>query len=164
MTKIKKERGRHSDLFDFEWGGNMAQVTMECYNAHDHRLISKLARAPISLEANNRLYAARHMTVADMRFFDVLDIGDSASMMQPVPLTETQPYATRFSRMQMTGMGITYGMEGYVPYHIYKQSNETILVFFHNTIAKPVLLSFHDHSLHAEAVSYIDALGAIEVY
>ena len=138
-------------------------VTMECYNAQDHRLISKLARAPISLEANKRLYAARHMSVAEMRFFDVLDIGDSASVMQPVPLTENQPYADRFSSMQMAGMGVTYGADGHVPYHIYKQGSETIIVFFHDTIAKPVLLSFHDHSLHAEAVSYIDALGAIEV-
>ena len=109
-------------------------VTMECYNAQDHCLISKLARAPISLEANKRLYAARHMSVADMRFFDVLDIGGAASVIQPV--TETQPYADRFSRMQMAGMGVTYGNDGYVPYHIYKQGSETILVFFHETIAK----------------------------
>ena len=115
-----------------------------------------MARASISLEANKRLYAARHMS--DVRFFDVLDIGGSASMMQPVTLT--QPYADRFSSMQMVGMAVT---EGYIPYHIYKQGDETILVFFHETIAKPALLAFNDHSLHAVAVSYIDALGAIEV-
>ena len=137
-------------------------VTMECYNARDHRLISKLAPAPISLEANRRLYDARRMRVSDMRFFDVLDLGDSASMMRAVPLTENQAYADRFRRMQMAGMGVTYALDGYVPYHIYRQGEETMLVFFHETAAQPVLLSFRQPWLHAEAVSYVGAAGALE--
>jgi hypothetical protein len=43
--------------------------------------------------------------------------------------------------MQMVGMGVTYGNDGYVPYHIYKQGSDTILVFFHETIAKPCLFT-----------------------
>ena len=138
----------------------MGPVTMECNNAHVHRLISQLA--PIYLEANELLDTVRLMSFEDVCVFKVVDIGDSASMMQLVPPGEKQVYADGFRHMQMAahnGMGVTYGDSGYVPYHIYQtQHEETIFVFFHETIAKPVLLS----APRAEAVAYINAVGKMQ--
>ena len=106
------------------------------------------------------------MSFEDVCIFKVVDIGDSASMMQVVPPGEKQFYALRFRHMQMAGVGVTYGGSGYVPYHIYQsegdESHETIFVFYHETTAKPVLLSVSDPSLRGEAVSYINAVGKMQ--
>ena len=112
------------------------------------------------------LYTVRLMSFEDVCIFKVVDIGDSASMMQVVPPGEKQFYALRFRHMQMAGVGVTYGGSGYVPYHIYQsegdESHETIFVFYHETTAKPVLLSVSDPSLRGEAVSYINAVGKMQ--